>query len=208
MKEGTYVRDVAGHIAFTGDRRDPEFVVDGRHGGPPLVLLPCLTLMMMEDAINATKRDITFHVSGTVTEYKGKNYLMLEQVTRGGRVLQGPLPPMTTDRKSGGGAVKPNAPAVNLLRRGDLPRRPRRRGSPAPDGKQFEFTFDADGRALRDPPLILLPGQKLAALENAAAAADARDHRYRVSGVVTEYRGRNYLLPDKVIVIPDIAQQF
>jgi hypothetical protein len=206
LREGLYVRDVSGHIAFTGEKRDPVFVVDGRRGGPPLVLLPCLTLMMMEDAITATKRDITFHVSGTATEYNGKNYLMLEQVTRGGRVLQGPLPPLTIDKKSGDGAVKPNAPAVNLVREGTYLVDRVGRLSRAPDGKRFEFTFDADGRALRDPPVILLPGQKLAALEN-AAASDNRDRRYRLSGLITEYRGRNYLLPEKVIVIPDIQQQ-
>jgi hypothetical protein len=206
LREGVYVRDVSGHIAFTGEKREPVFVVDGRRGGPPLVLLPCLTLMMMEDAITATKRDITFHVSGTATEYNVKNYLMLEQVTRGGRVLQGPLPPLTIDKKSGEGAVKPNAPAVNLVREGTYLVDRVGRLSRAPDGKRFEFTFDADGRALRDPPVILLPGQKLAALEN-AAASDNRDRRYRLSGLITEYRGRNYLLPDKVIVIPDIQQQ-
>ena len=29
-----------------------------------------------------------------------------------------------------------------------------------------------------------------------------------VSGTVTEYRGRNYLLPEKVVLVPDVVQSF
>src|SRR5438046_9171810 len=64
------------------------FVVDGRNGGPPLVLMPSLTLMMMDDAASSTNRDVKFLVSGTVTEYKGKNYLLPEQVSRGGKPVR------------------------------------------------------------------------------------------------------------------------
>jgi hypothetical protein len=44
-------------------------------------------------------------------------------------------------------------------------------------------------------------------MENAIAGS-SRDLRFRVSGVVTEYKGRNYVLLDQVVVVPDIDQQF
>ena len=182
MKEGTTSATSPATSRSPANRGSPSSSWTAAAAGRRSVLLPCLTLMMMEDAINATKRDIPFHVSGTVTEYKGKNYLMLEQVTRGGRVLQGPLPPMTTDRKSGDGAVKPNAPAVNLLREGTYLVDRRRPPLRAPDGKRSSSPSTLTAGPCTTRRLILLPGQKLAALENASAAADTRDHRYRVSG--------------------------
>jgi hypothetical protein len=72
---------------------------------------------------------------------------------------------------------------------------------------QAEFTFDADGRALRDPPMIILPNRELMRMENHVAAS-SRDLRFRITGMVTEYRGRNYILLEKVTVIPDVPQRF
>lgn len=117
--------------------------------------------------------------------------------------------PPAVDRTSGDGAAKPHAPVVTVLREGTpvvnrLGRLTQSAGSNAP---LAEFTFEVDGQALRDPPLIILPNMKLMAMEDAVRAA-SRDLRFRVSGVVTEYRGRNYLLLEKVTVVQDIAQQF
>jgi len=55
--------------------------------------------------------------------------------------------------------------------------------------------------------MLLLPNQKLGELEGVVAAAN-RDLKFRVTGVVTEYKGRNYLLVEKYIVPIDLAQQF
>jgi hypothetical protein len=71
----------------------------------------------------------------------------------------------------------------------------------------MEFSFEADGETLRDPPLIVLPNLKLMAMENAVQAS-RRDLRFRITGMVTEYRGRNYILLEKVVVVPDTVQQF
>jgi hypothetical protein len=73
------------------------------------------------------------------------------------------------------------------------------------DGLQEEITLESDGTALQDPPLILLPNLKLVALEGAAGDRDAR---FRVTGMVTEYRGRNYILLQKVVVMSDSDRQF
>jgi hypothetical protein len=41
-----------------------------------------------------------------------------------------------------------------------------------------------------------------------AVRSSSRDLRFRVTGMITEYRGRNYILLEKVTVIPDATQQF
>jgi hypothetical protein len=125
----------------------------------------------------------------------------------GTRVLQVPNTPPTEDKTSGPGAVKPNAPAVAVQREGTYVVDRVGRLTRSADGSQAEFTFDSDARALRDPPVIILPSLKLTAMENAVSSAN-RDLRFRITGMLTEYRGRNYILLEKVVVIPDVAQQF
>ena len=70
-----------------------------------------------------------------------------------------------------------------------------------------EFTFESDGKTLHDPPMLLLPNLKLGELE-AVVAANNRDIKFRLTGVVSEYKGRNYLMVEKFIVPIDMAQQF
>ena len=119
--------------------------------------------------------------------------------------------PPAVDRTSGDGAVKPNAPVVTVMREGTpIVNRIGRLtlgGTGTNNARQAEFTFDADGQALRDPPLVILPNLKLMAMEDAVRGA-SRDLRFRVSGMVTEYRGRNYVLLEKVTVVQDVTQQF
>ena len=67
--------------------------------------------------------------------------------------------------------------------------------------------YDADGKAMRDPPVIVLPNMKLMLMENALSTS-GRDLRFRVTGMLTAYRGRNYIMLEKVVVIPDAAQPF
>ena len=55
--------------------------------------------------------------------------------------------------------------------------------------------------------MLILPNLKLMSMESAVTSAD-RDLRFRVTGMVTEYRGRNYVLLEKVVVVPDAMQQF
>ena len=117
--------------------------------------------------------------------------------------------PPAADRTSGDGAVKPHAPVVTVMREGTpvVNRVGRLTQVSGPEGTRAEFTFESDGQALRDPPLVLLPNLRLMAMEDAVRGA-TRDLRFRVSGVVTEYRGRNYLLLEKVTVVQDVTQQF
>ena len=137
---------------------------------------------------------------------------MLSQMLRpppsgtGARVLDAPADPPLNDKTSGGGAVKPNAPTVTVMREGTFLADRMGRLTRSADGSRAEFTFEADGAALRDPPLIILPNLKLMAMED-AIKSQSRDLRFRVTGMVTEYGGRNYILLEKVVVVPDAAQQ-
>jgi hypothetical protein len=118
-------------------------------------------------------------------------------------IQEGPAPDVTTGKN----AVAPAAPQLNLVREGTyLPDRIGRL-THSTDGQTAELTFEADGKALKDPPMIILPNQNLMLMEN-AVTGNARDLRFRITGVVTEYKGRNYILLERAVVMPDVAQQF
>ena len=123
------------------------------------------------------------------------------------RPLQAPGDSLTADKTSGSGAVAPNAPVVNVMREGSYIVDRVGRLTRSADGSQPELTFDSDGKSLRDPPVFILPNLKLMAMETAVGIAN-RDLKFRVTGVVTEYHGRNYVLLEKVVVVPDAVQQF
>ena len=110
--------------------------------------------------------------------------------------------PAPIDKSTGKGAVNPKAPAMTVLREGTYIVDRVGRLTPTSDGQQMEFRFESDGKAMFDPPVILLPNLKLMAMEKAAAGS-SRELRFRVTGAVTEYRGRNYVMLDKFVVVPD-----
>jgi hypothetical protein len=130
---------------------------------------------------------------------------MLKPQGAGANPLQ-PLPdPPAPDRTGGTAAVAPGAEAVNVIREGSFIVDRTGRLTKTPDGQQYEFTFEADGRNMKDPPVMILPNLKLMAMESAVNST-SRDLLFRVTGMVTEYRGRNYLLLEKVVVVPDSTQ--
>jgi hypothetical protein len=125
-----------------------------------------------------------------------------------GQPLQPVTPPTvaTPDNTSGKAAVVPDAPVVNLVREGTYRTNRTGRLSHTPDGQQAIFTFDTDGTTLADPPMIILPNLKLLSMEN-AVTGQSKDVHFRVSGKITEYKGRNYILLDKAVVVADVDQQ-
>ena len=123
------------------------------------------------------------------------------------RPLQPVTSPPAVDRTSGGGAVAPAAPQVQVLREGTFIVDRTGRLSRGADGQTWEFVFESDGRALQDPPVIILPNLKLMAMED-AIKNNSRDLRFRITGMVTEYGGRNHILLEKVVVVPDATEQF
>jgi hypothetical protein len=119
--------------------------------------------------------------------------------------------PMATeapvDATSGNGAVAPQAAPLPLIREGTSFADRVGRLSRSADGKDEQIVFDSDGRNMRDPPMIILPNLKLISMEDAVLAYN-RDLRFRVSGLVTEYKGRNYLLLLKAVIMADSVQSF
>jgi hypothetical protein len=75
------------------------------------------------------------------------------------------------------------------------------------DGQQDQFIFESDGKAMQEAPLTILPNLKLMSMETATSQT-SHDLRFRVTGTVTEYRGHNYILLEKVVVVPDKNQEF
>jgi hypothetical protein len=132
---------------------------------------------------------------------------LLKPPSTSGQVLQpiqdGPVPDATTGKN----AVAPGAPQLNLMREGTFIIDRTARLTKGADGQTSELTFDADGKAMKDPPMVILPNSALMRMEQAVSGA-SRDLRFKVSGTVTEYKGRNYILLEKVVAIPDVTQQF
>ena len=58
-----------------------EFDSDGRQmADPPMGVIPCKYLGVMEDATGGGFRSVKFRVLGEVTQYRGKNYIYLRFV--------------------------------------------------------------------------------------------------------------------------------
>jgi hypothetical protein len=121
--------------------------------------------------------------------------------------LQPILNPPALDQTTGKMVVPNSAQPQNLRREGDYIRDRLGRLTKSADGNQMEFTFESDGRTMQDPPVVILPNLKLMAMENAVNSSN-RDLRFRITGPVTEYKGRNYILLEKVSVVQDVTQQF
>ena len=117
------------------------------------------------------------------------------------------LPPPPNSVTGQSGAVAPNATTMPIIREGTFVTDRTGRLTKSPDGLHEEFTFDADGQAMQDPPMIILPNLKLELMEQAVNGAN-RDLKFHVTGMVTEYQNRNYLLMERVVVVPDVVQNF
>jgi hypothetical protein len=103
-----------------------------------------------------------------------------------------------------GKPVNPPA-ATGLLREGTILVDRVGRLAKASDGNGWEFVFESDGRALMDPPVRVHENLKLMAMEE-AIEGNTRDLLFRITGSLTEYRGKNYVLFEKVVVVPDAAR--
>jgi hypothetical protein len=176
--------------------------------------VPVVLILIMGSVARGQTTRPTTRASGAATAPGDMRFMPADQVfdqmlkpsTRPSRQLA-PLPDQAVrDTKSGGGSVRPNAPPVVVIREGTMIIDRPGRLSHTETG-QAEFTFESDGKALRDPPMLLLPNLTLNQIEEQITASN-RDLRLRVTGVVTEYKGRNYLLLEKVIVPFDVTQQF
>jgi hypothetical protein len=121
---------------------------------------------------------------------------------RGGEKPLQPSGRPTPDKTTGAGAVAPGAPQLQTQREGTFVVDRIGRIMRSNDGQNWEFTFDSDGSAMQDPPVRVLPNLKLMVMEDAIESRP-RELRFRVTGMLTEYRGRNHILLEKVVVVQD-----
>ena len=151
----------------------------------------------------ATRRGTTAPAEGgATTRPTADPERMLKQLLSGNRP-GGALNPVDYGPEK----TDPNAPKVatsrhehgGLIREGTiLPDRVGRLTRTA-DGQWYELTLESDGAALQDPPLLIIPNLKLMDMEK-AVRNNSRDLKFRVTGTITEYNGRNYILLDKMVV--------
>jgi len=99
--------------------------------------------------------------------------------------------------------VTPAASSTSRVREGQFIWQ--RTGRLAKDEKtgNWYFAFDADGNNMQDPPMQLIPSKFLMALEDATANG-TQALRFKVSGQVTEYRGKNYLWVQQMEILRDV----
>ena len=132
-----------------------------------------------------------------------------EEVLEG--LLKDPLPkPLTIP---GAGSDKVTIPAVTpvdpeaktplLVREGDVVINRMGRLHTDPKGTPF-FVYEADGTALTEPPLILLPCQNLELMERWTKGKP--DAKFLITGEIMVYQGKGYLLPRKVMLHRDMGQ--
>ena len=70
--------------------------------------------------------------------------------------------------------------------------------------ERWVFIFESDGQSQAAPPLSLHPNLLLEVMERQINRS-ARQMRFRVSGLVTTYQGREYMLLRKVMMVYDLG---
>jgi len=225
LPEGKRLFDREGTIARTGG--ESLFVFTS--GERPMVLLPSKPLERAENLSEFGRKSLTFVASGVVYEYRGRNYLLLEddpQVAGGkggehppaagsepgpaepaAQTSDGDAPPTDRDAPPDESRLSlPDAQPVPAGRNplsgqtGGLYREGRRlmdrEGRVNRVGSRTLFIFDTG-----DAPVVLMPNKKLERME-ILSDLGRKSMRFRVSGRISEYRGRNYLSMTKLVVIP------
>jgi hypothetical protein len=136
---------------------------------------------------------------------------MLTQLLRPTTQAAKPLQPIAdggggvVNRMTGSGALPPGAPQLNLLNEGTVIVDRVGRIARIADGQNWELTLESDGRVMKDPPMLVLPNKMLTAMQQAVISQSA-DIKFRISGEVTEYNNRNYILIQKAAQIAEITQ--
>lgn len=87
QREGTLLTDVTGYFRLSGDRA-MFFAENGiRYGG-----LENLNLERVANIINENPEQLQWIVSGTVSEYRGANYLLISRVTLKAKPVESATP--------------------------------------------------------------------------------------------------------------------
>jgi hypothetical protein len=177
------------------------------------IILACLLSLAGWQAIPPTTRPTTQPATQPTTQPAEAADDVLGRLLQTTRPTTGPAAdrsrPLSGDRFAGGlnnatgggtASVAPDTPSQRLVREGTYVIDRLGTVRPSNDQRGLEFVFAADGEgrnAAVDAPMLLLPNLNLVAVESVIRADP--DRRLRVTGRVTEYRGRNYLLLEKVV---------
>ena len=70
---------------------------------------------------------------------------------------------------------------------------------------EWIFVFQSDGEGLEEPPLIMLPCHLLQRMET-RSAHQGTEIKFRVSGKITQFKGRNYLFTTYVEVAHNLGR--
>ena len=73
-----------------------------------------------------------------------------------------------------------------------------------PEGMRWLFMFEADGASLAEPPVSLHPCRLLEVMETSVSQS-AVSIRFRISGQISQYQGRNYMLLRKVLMVYELG---
>lgn len=193
----------------------------------PMPLLPCPTLERMERLAVGPGHPSVFVVTGRVLLYRKHNYLLPAAITHAlvddaGRVEQPVDEPaeVTTSvdpsirellgnlearRREGGTAEPPGTRRLVLPKLEGARSGPRflvnRRGRLVRDADgrlAVRFDNDPDTASAIDPPMVLMPCERLVSLERRLLKHPLGEAEIELSGLVYEYRGRPYVLPTLV----------
>jgi len=199
LRRGHLMKDANGSMLFVFDPRDqPAY--------PPMGVVPTRHLAAMEDAAGfgagRNGSDMMFQISADITRYRGKNYLYLEPTGM-------PLPPATTPAPPPASsaapiqAAAPETAVVQQIPQGTLIwDRTGRLVRETKSGAEI-FVLDSDGKQMLDPPMGVIPCTMLAVMEDATEGG-VKPLRFKISGKVTEYRGKNFLYLKAMSVVKDL----
>jgi hypothetical protein len=198
LREGQQIEMRSGHLKKDESAEGTGaiiFVFDPKETPvyPPMGVIPSLRRAAMEDAAGFGEgrvgSDMTFRILAEVTEYRGKNYLYIRP---SGIPVPAPAAQVAPAVKPLVNAAAPNVPAAQPLPERDaITNRIGRLVRDVKTGVEL-IAFDADGQRMADPPMGVIPCKYLAVIEDATDNGN-KPLKFRVSGEVTSYRGKNYL---------------
>lgn len=221
LHEGAFLADQPGRLIQL-DQGGAAFVFDRNSEGratPPMALLPCTTLMRMEQISEARENDVRFRLSGQVFTFRDRNYLLPTFYKVASSEEAPPAAPVELEddpAESDDPTVEELIESIEALTFADLDSdaensislpsadlmadstflRPRRgviiRG--AAGALSFAINNDVDVSGGFEAPMPILPCQSLALIERLLDEHGA-ESTFIISGRVFLYRGQNYLLP-------------
>jgi hypothetical protein len=160
-------------------------------------LLGCVAFVWADD--QATTQPTTQPAEVVPMQSDSEMARMLHTSTTAQPLLPEPAPP-PVDATSGMAAVKPKAPVILLRPEGYYVIGRMARLGGIQDGFR-DLVFDSDGHAMHDPPMRILPNQTLSGMEDVTKGS-SDPMAFRISGLITQYKDRNYILIDKAVQEP------